>query len=229
MREALARSGNDFLVAEPRRKKLPPHKSAFGTLTAVVRFVRGLASYPNRIAGALLVAMAIAISVNALELQTARHPAPFFSRQTAPARAPAIRPAIVPAPSPRLTPPAPPTIPAETGAGDSLGRFIRQGEVAAPAKVGAPVPVARPDAISQIIKDSAPTAAAAGTASNRTIVAVQRALVKLGFVLRADGIDGEATRKAIVQYEADHRLPAHGELTPKVIRKIGAEAHVAIP
>lgn len=106
---------------------------------------------------------------------------------------------------------------------------MRQGEVAAPAKMATPVPVARPDAISQIIRESAPKPAAATLVPNRTILAVQRALVKLGFVLRADGIDGEATRKALGQYETDHRLPARGELTAKVIRAISAEARVAIP
>lgn len=229
MREALARSSNDFLVAEPRRKKPAPRKSAFSTLAAIARFIRGLASYPNRIAGALLVAMAVAITVNALELQTARHPAPLFGRETAPRSVPAPRPAAIPALSPHMATQPAPAPPAINRGADPLGRFIRQGEVTTTAKAAAPVPVARPDAISQIIRNSAPASAAKELAPNRTILAVQRALVKLGFVLRADGIDGEATRKALVQYEADHHLPAHGELTPKVIREISAEAHVAIP
>jgi hypothetical protein len=234
LREALARSDNDFLVAEPRRKKPAPRKSAFSTLFAVGRFFRGVATYPNRIAGALLVAFAIAITVNALELQTARHPAPLFGRaMLPPASIPAPQPATAnmtraPVPPARMAAPAP--VAAATRAfGDPLGQFIRHDDATSQRQTTTPEPVARPDSISQIIKETAPAAAAAAQQPSRTVLAVQRALVKLGFVLRADGIDGEATRKVITQYEADHHLPAHGELSPKVIRDLSVESNIAIP
>jgi len=245
LREALARSDNDFLVAEPRRRKKPaPRPGWLSALIGVARFLRGAANYPNRIAGALLVGLAVAIAVNALELQTARHPAPLFGRTatlpqalpeaTAPTPAPA--PAPAPADTPRVATPMFPATPAPTAPvtaapappTDPLGQFIRQGEAVPAHRSTAPLPAARPDAISQILRRSA-EAPAASQQPSRTVFAVQRALVKLGFVLKADGIEGDATRKAIVQFETDHHLPPHGDLSPRLVRALRAESDIAIP
>ncbi len=225
MREILARSDNDFLVAEPRRKK-PPRKSPFAPLISIGRFLHGVANYPNRIAGALLVGLAVAITINALELQTGRHPAPLFGRASIVQAASLARPVAAAAPAPRATQPRS-AVP--SAAADPLGQFIRHGETLAPAaSSNAPLPAARPDPISQILRENAGAATIAPQPS-RTVLAAQQALVKLGFVLRADGLEGEATRKAILQFEADHRLPQRGELSPRVIRALAAESGIAIP
>ena len=226
MREALARSDNDFLVAGPRRRKPAPQPSRFSALIGIARFLHRLANYPNRIAGALLVGIAVAIAINALELQKSRHPAPLFAhattltQQPAPvAQAPETAPPVAAMPAP---PPAATSAPA-----DSLGQFIRQNEQVAPrhhAATPAIEPPARPDRISQILEENS-----APPKPSRTVLAAQRALVKLGYVLRADGIDGEATRRAIVQYESDHHLPARGELSAKLLRQLSAESGIAIP
>ncbi|MDR3408816.1 MAG: peptidoglycan-binding protein [Methylovirgula sp.] len=228
MREALARSDNDFLVAEPRRRKPAPRPSRFSTLIGIARFLPRLANYPNRIAGALLVGIAVAIAVNALELQTSRHPAPLFGHATLPQQPPApaaqapqpesqAAARIAPAPQPVATP-AP---------ADPLGQFIRQDEQTMPRHraVTAAAPPARPDRISQILEENS----GPPPAPSRTVLAAQRALVKLGYVLRADGIDGEATHRAIVQYESDRHLPARGELSAKLLRQLSAESGIAIP
>jgi hypothetical protein len=241
LREALARSDNDFLVAEPRRRKPAARKSPLSKLVAAARFIGGVANYPNRVAGALLVAMAVAIMVNALELQTTRHPAPLFGHATtsqvatAPAIAPAPPPRVVasdpePAPAPTPTPSvtAAPITPAP--AVDPLGQFIRQGEGPAPAhSKRTPRPtVAHADPISQILHENSETSDAPPKPS-RTVLGVQRALVKLGFVLEPDGIEGDATRRAITQFERDHHLPVRADLSPKVIRALRAESDIAIP
>jgi hypothetical protein len=241
LREALARSDNDFLVAEPRRRKKPvPRPGWLSALIGVARFLRSAANYPNRIAGALLVGLAVAIAVNALELQTARHPAPFFGRTaTLPPALPAETvPTPVPTPAPAdmprdTTPVAPvPTAPATAAPmaapTDPLGQFIRQGEAAPAHRSTAPLPAARPDAISQLLRRSAETPAAPQQPS-RTVFAVQRALVKLGFVLKADGIEGDATRKAIIQFETDHHLPPRGDLSARLVRALRTESDIAIP
>jgi hypothetical protein len=237
LREALARSDNDFLVAEPRRRKAAPQPSRFGALTRIARIMKHVVNYPNRIAGALLVGIAAAIAVNALELQTSRHPAPFFRHATTLPQQPAPAPqapqtvpqtmartarpavAIAPAPAPE---------PAATSAPvDPLGQFLRQNDQTPPrhrAAITAEPPV-RPDRISQILQEDT----GAAPKPNRTVLAVQRALVKLGYVLQADGLDGEATHRAIVQYEGDHHLPTRGELSPKLLRQLSAEAGIAIP
>ena len=241
MREALARSDNDFLVAEPRRRKKPaPRPGWLGALIGVARFLRGAANYPNRIAGALLVGLAAAIAINALELQTARHPAPLFGRIAT--LSPALPAATAPAPAPTPAPAAsdtrgPPATPAPTAPltaapaaspADPLGQFIRQGETTPAHRSTAPLPAARPDAISQILRRSAETPPAPQQPS-RTVFAVQRALVKLGFVLKADGIEGDATRKAIIQFETDRHLPPRGDLSARLVRALRADSDIAIP
>ncbi|MGP8231633.1 MAG: peptidoglycan-binding protein [Methylovirgula sp.] len=233
MREALARSDNDFLVAEPRRRKPAPQPSRFSKPIGVARFLLRAVNYPNRIAGALLVGIAAAITVNALELQKSRHPAPLFGhaeRQQQPAPA-SVTPAPQPEPqaasiAPEAAPaPAPVIAPAP---GDPLGQFIRQNEQTAPrhhAAAAAGEPPARPDRSSQILEENS----GMPPKPSRTALAAQRALVKLGYVLRADGIDGEATHRAIAQYESDHHLPARGELSAKILRQLSAESGIAIP
>ncbi len=239
MREALARSDNDFLVAEPRRRKPAARKSPLNKAVVAVRFLGGVANYPNRVAGALLVAMAVAIAVNALELQTTRHPAPLFGHATTsqveaapaiaptpPARAVVPDPESAPAPTPSVI--AAPVAPAPTV--DPLGQFIRQDEAPAWAhnkRVSRPA-VAHADAISQILRENSQTSDIPPKPS-RTVLGVQRALVKLGFVLEPDGIEGDATRKAITQFERDHHLPVRADLSPKVVRALRAESDIAIP
>ena len=74
------------------------------------------------------------------------------------------------------------------------------------------VPPARPN-----------TEAAAPAARGKSVLAAQRALVKLGFVLNPDGVAGAATRQAIERYERDHGLPVHGKVTPALSRQLSAE------
>jgi hypothetical protein len=239
LREALARSDNDFLVAEPRRRKPAARKTPLNKLVVAVRFLGGVANYPNRVAGALLVAMAVAIMVNALELQTTRHPAPLFGHaktsqvEAAPAVAPmpparVVVPDPEPAPAPTPSVTAAPVPPATTV--DPLGQFIRRDEAPASAhnkRVSRPAAV-HADPISQILHENSETSDAPPKPS-RTVLGVQRALVKLGFVLEPDGIEGDATRKAVTQFERDHHLPVRADLSPKVIRALRAESDIAIP
>jgi hypothetical protein len=71
-------------------------------------------------------------------------------------------------------------------------------------------------------------ATAAAAQPNPTVAAAQRALVKLGFVLRADGLAGAATRQAIERYERDRGLPARGTLGPELVRRLSAESGIPI-
>ncbi len=59
-------------------------------------------------------------------------------------------------------------------------------------------------------------------------MAAQRALIKLGYVLKADGVAGAATRQAIERYERDHKLPVRGELTPALMRQLSAASGVPV-
>jgi len=52
------------------------------------------------------------------------------------------------------------------------------------------------------------------------VLAAQRALQRLGFVVRPSGVFDATTRQAVAQFERDHRMPARGELTPAVRREL---------
>ncbi len=188
--------------------------------------VHRVAAYPNRIAATLLVGLVIAICVNALVLQQSRHPAPLFHKNLAPPVSPPQAPEKPQAAVPAAIVPAQP-------AGDPIGQLLQSAPAAEPetAPVQPPAtkqgPEVKPvaDSISQLLESNPAPAAAE---QSKTVLAAQRALVKLGFVLKPDGIVGSATRQAIEKFERDHGLPVHGELTPKVMHELGARSGIAI-
>ena len=163
------------------------------------------------------VAFGLAICINALMLQGARHPAPLFS----------------PAPAGQVAP-LPPPRPVERAAPATQTS-------AAPAQVAAqpaaqPVPVPKPvprDAIGELLKGNAPGAGqpAAAQAPEATGPAAnaQRALTRLGYgPLRADGVLGSGTRAALERFERDRRLPVTGELNPRTVRELASASGIAI-
>ena len=172
-------------------------------------------------AGALCVAALGGIAFNALSLQKTRHPAPLFAHAPAP---PALK---EPAAQVLVAPPAAP---------------LPKPQLAAPSRVeDVPVPEAAParpapanaadapprDGITDLLLGKAPDAKGPETqqapaTAQRTVLAAQKALVKLGFVLKPDGVMGATTRQAIERYERDHHRVSNGELTPAVMRRLSA-------
>ena len=229
MREALARSDHDFVVSEsrPHNRRRPITLGWF--IFACLRLLYRIAAYPNRAAAALLVLVLVAILVNALVLQRSPHPAPLFGRSPA---APTAQPISQPAADAE----------AAKAAHDAITDLLIKG---APAPAPMPVPSPRKhavaeqegdgkaaqDPISQLLKATpSPTLAPtpATEPPSKTVLSVQRALVKLGFVLKPDGINGAATRRALEQFERDHSLPPKGEFTPKVLRELAAQSGLGI-
>lgn len=174
--------------------------------------------------GVVFAGLFCGVGANALFMQTARHPAPLFRgpviapRAVAPReRAPTIqekekekeKPAAAMAP---VAVPIPPQRPADVAARDQIGSLLSGG----PAHPAAP---------------AAPAAAApaAATDSSPRVLAAQKALVKLGYVLKPDGVMGVGTRKAIEMFEAAHKLPTTGELTSRVVRELATQSGVAVP
>lgn len=100
-------------------------------------------------------------------------------------------------------------------------------------------PVTPNDEISQLLKAppvqrplAAPPVRPATTkvppaAPKKSVMAAQRALVTLGFVLNPDGIAGKTTRQAVERYERDRGLPVRGDLTPALMRRLSSETGVA--
>jgi len=159
----------------------------------------------------------IGVPLNALYFQDGRHPAPFFARA-----------AKIAEPEP----PAPPTRPAEIAAPRPEAAKTRQ-EPARPAtpisaaRVDPPKPPRqkpveppRKDPIARLLGSDAE---AKGLAESDVLFA-QKALLKLGYVVRADGRMTDATRKAIEKFEHDAGLPAKGALTPKLLARLAARA-----
>ena len=157
-------------------------------------------------AAAALTAALVGIVVNALALQHARHPAPFFAHAPAvaavPAPTPPQAPAQVSAPAAAETPaaPTPPTRPAQFGAAAASG-----GD----------------DAIADVLRADQQQEA------QKRLAAVQAALLRLGYVLKADGEPSAATSTALRDFERAHGLPPSNDVTPRLLKALAAAASVA--
>jgi hypothetical protein len=242
LREALAAADHDFVLVEPASKSnrgRAKASAAKGRRTS--RPAQRTRRYLGILASALCAATVAGILVNALTLQKTRHPAPLFGRA---APSPNVREPSIAEPIPHPAPRPSPNAAANPGTDrPSLERPLTDQRT--PDKAGAGRAHAPPvetvetppqDPISQLLKTPAsntPTSAreekpAAPTAQSKSVLAAQRALVKLGFVLKPDGVAGATTRQAIERYERDHGLPVHGDLTPSLLRRLSAESGISI-
>lgn len=238
MREALARTDHDFVISEPvRRRKAAPQRKVLGFMGAVARFVCHVAAYPNRVAGALVVSLTLAILVNALMLQHSRHPAPLFHKTIhLQVQAHAEKPAV----------PAATHEPHRTWH-DPIGQWIgaRLAGLRGHGSVEKTKPESRRhaheeakaetrnvthDSIGQMLRSNASHDSHEKTLDERpqTVLAVQHALVKLGFVVRPDGHMGAVTRHALEQFERNHGMPQEGRLTPALLRRLSADSGLTI-
>ena len=148
-----------------------------------------------------------------LYFQHERHPAPFFA-----ARPPAVG-------SPPSAAAAPPPQAARADNSTSVAvlpptRPANLGVVRPAASAGGPVepaPSARgADAIGEILR--------ADTAKDgeKQVLEAQNALIKLGYVLRADGSPGAATSAALHDFERAHSLPITTDVTPRLLKQLTA-------
>jgi Putative peptidoglycan binding domain len=189
------------------------------------------------LATVLLGVAMIAVLLNALAWQKSRHPAPLFShaRSAVPAKelrvvelsvnppvrtqpaASAAQPREKPIEKPPLeTPTAGPAhqahvTPSPATPHDGISELLKE----PPALKTPPVPRTQP-----VKAERTPSA------PSKAVMAAQRALVKLGFVLNPDGVAGETTRRAVERYERDHGLPVHGVLTPALMRRLNMETSI---
>ena len=232
MREVLAAADHDFVLTEPASKlKRLREKLLTARRRGSRRTGRRGRRYLNILAAGFFVATAAAILLNALVWQRTRHPAPLFAR-AAPA-APAKEPTIagmsaVPAsrPQPAVTPiqahdkpveKPPPEIPASGHPRQTRVNSSPLHDEISQLPKAPPAPPARPA-----------REAAGSAAPSKLVLAAQRALVKLGFVLNPDGVAGATTRQAIERYERDHGLPVHGDLSRAIMRQLSAETGITI-
>jgi len=228
---------------------MPPAPAGF--FARLQRMTQFAARYANLFVGLLFVALLGTVMVNALLWQKSRHPAPLFARheaapaaetrtapQPAPIPVPAARPepvqqAPAPAPAAEHTTPAPAPYQPPHGRDPlaEIARLQQPGKASpvahaptatAPAPAREAAPRATRDPIAQLLKSSVPAE------SSRTIRDAQRALQKLGYVIKPDGVMTPAMRNALKQFERDHKLPVHGNLSTKVLHELSSKSGIAI-
>lgn len=192
---------------------------------------------PPILVGIGFAVIAAGIVANAIFLQSARHPAPFFAtRPVEGPRAPAPDP-LVSALQSALTEAGYYTGPVDGIAGPqtvsaistferNAGRLVTgrpdsqllatiQGERAAPVQ-------ARPPAV------AAPSATVESRPADPQVAAVQEALAKAAYgPLLADGLLGQQTRDAIARFQRDHDLPPTGEINDALILELRASGALA--
>jgi Putative peptidoglycan binding domain len=240
LREVLAAADHDFVLTEPasKRQRLR-EKLLAASRRGSRRTVRWGRCYLSTLAIGLFIATAAAILLNALVWQRTRHPAPLFSRvvPAVPTKKPMIAGLIavpLPRPQPALAPVQAQDKPVEKPAAQISPVEMPPLEIPAHGHPRQTRSASSPphDVISQLLKAPEPPArptkeAATSAARSKLVLAAQRALVKLGFVLDPDGVVGPTTRRAVERYERDHGLPVSGELTPALTRRLTAEAGIS--
>jgi hypothetical protein len=198
--EVLARIRNDSVLSRPAGAS----KSGRGMARTLARRLRAL---PARFyVGAALSALLVGIAVNALVLQSKRHPAPFFAPSSART-----------SPTPSNAIPVPPALPPDVGREASLPALASPQPPARPAAT--PGSAARAaDEIGNWLRDEAPPDDA------HLVLAAQNALVKLGYAVKADGNEGAATHQALRDFARAHGLPLTTDITPRLVKLLETAA-----
>nr|WP_298259153.1 peptidoglycan-binding domain-containing protein [Bradyrhizobium sp.] len=184
-----------------------------------------LYSPKDMIAGALALAVVVAVIANALLMQAGRHPAPMFGTVTV---MPTVATASVPAnlaPAPRSRPveaavplpearPAEPR-PADSRAADPLTNLVKTASTMQATTANIPRPPMTVPVSTHA--DGVPV-----TGSHR-IAAVQRALTEYGYgQLKPTGVLGADTLAAIQRFERARRIPVTGQVTERLMRELAS-------
>jgi hypothetical protein len=145
-------------------------------------------------------------------------PGPVLAPVLAPASAPVLAPASAPVQAPVVQ-----------------GAIAGQNPASAAASSGLPTPAVPPPRPHTRTVVSDPIARllgadpiGSGLEPNKTVLMAQRALQKVGYVVRPDGVMGATTRQALAQFERDHRLPAKGELSRRVRRELSTLSGIPV-
>lgn len=109
----------------------------------------------------------------------------------------------------------------------------RAPQAAAPtAPAPAPVRNAVRDPIADMIRMGGPVPVPPGNVGRSDpgdiVLAGQRALARLGYSVKVDGMMGSGTKQAIERFEQDRRLPVTGELNARTIRELSAASGIAV-
>jgi Putative peptidoglycan binding domain len=221
LREALAVSNVDFSPRDERAGNAKRRAKAAAPKRAP--FLRRVFGEKGNFRSVLFTGfaglVAVGVPLNALFMQEGRRPPAAIALKMPPIDA-ARQSQAAPPSRPR---PAPPSA-AKT---DAPRQELSRVETAKPAEKNF-------DAIGQLLGSAAPrkSDAVAGAdpktdPKNKSVIFAQRALAKLGYSLHQDGVYGGTTRQAIEKFERSNGLPVKGELSPKILRLLGARSGVA--
>jgi hypothetical protein len=124
----------------------------------------------------------------------------------------------------------------------ALTDLIRNGGATAPASQPSPrstqaaasaarAPTVR-DPIAEMIRMGGPVpmppANVGRTDAGDLVLAGQRALAKLGYGVKVDGIMGPGTRQAVERFEQDRRLTVTGEFNARTVRELSAASGITV-
>lgn len=172
----------------------------------------------DAVAGLLAFAAASAIIANALFLQSGPHPAPMFG-SVAPTAGPAAL-NLLPRPRPveaDLTPSEPRLAESksvEPKTSDPLANQVKTTGTGS----ASPSNVLRPPA--QVPPSRGETTQSTGS---HRVAAVQRALTEYGYgQLKPSGTISADTQAAIQKFEREHRMPATGQISDRLVRELSA-------
>ena len=110
----------------------------------------------------------------------------------------------------------------------------RPPQMAAPAApASAPLRSAGRDPIADMIRMGGPVPVPPGNVGRADqgdiVLAGQRALARLGYSLKVDGMMGSGTRQAIERFEQDRRLPVTGEFNARTVRELSGASGITVP
>jgi hypothetical protein len=207
--EVLARVRHDAVVSGAARAAMKG-RAVLGLELLRRALPAGVRGY----AVAALAAVMAGIIVNALTLQHARHPSPFF----------AARPRLtsVAAKNPMEPPPPPPT---------SSSSVVSEPPAAAP-PAPPPLPLGlrapnEPVSPSRMVDPIADLIHSGGNKDSlRLVAAAQNDLVKLGYAIKI-GAQGADTVAALHDFERAHGLPVSAEVTPHLVKLLNAAANAS--
>lgn len=103
--------------------------------------------------------------------------------------------------------------------------------VSAPAAAPARAPTMR-DPIAEMIRLGGPVPTPPANVgrpdAGDVVLSGQRALARLGYGVKVDGMMGAGTRQAIERFEQDRRLPVTGEFSGRTVRELSALSGIAV-
>lgn len=117
-------------------------------------------------------------------------------------------------PAPAAVPPARTQQPAPAAAAPPVARIAARDPIAEMIRLGGPVPV--------------PPANVGRPDPGETVLAGQRALARLGYSVKVDGLMGAGTRQAVERFEQDRRLPVTGEFNARTMRELSSASGIPV-